>query len=656
MQINKSPLLSDSWYIEHNDALVREAWLNGTRVWSYTIPITSFKEGTIPGGAWKDVAFCDDTGDLLVSGTNKLSYSNDDGATWGTPYELEGLGSPDVFNTVGCGTSGDHHTWLTVETQLSSSVPSNYKLTQSKRYYLSNAMPPAVQGDWDTYLMSFPLSAGLAFNEAIYSDYWERFIAVGSPIDENFTNTHYPITQETTDIGNSLVGLSGIIGGYLSAGTTTLNGSWLSAGLYTSTGNPYEGIATAGFNDVLEIPTFANYRILACGTGGASKFGYSDDGGATWRLAPWPNSGATNLQNGHAWSKLAYGHDGGVILPLSGRVVATNANSVETSTGGFRTKPFAYTDDGINWIGTGLNIIQKGWGPVTYKNGWFIAFPVTVQSRGWVAVSRNGIDWKTINIIPSNLQTISFTTITQTNNRFVLIAGINPNSRVALMDFYNPKTIDNNNDPYFNNVSLLLHMDGTNGSQTFTDSSSNNLTLTVNGNTQISTAITPKFGTACGYFDNLNPTGLETNSISLGLNDFTLEGWIYHIPGANDPIFNQGNFDITGAFFVTLDTGNRLVLYADNNVRFTSTATVPNSQWTYIAVTRSSGTYYFFINGVLDGTYTGSHNHTQLPFKIGDGYGGVRFWSGYMDDIRVTEGVARYTSNFTPPTQPFPNS
>lgn len=437
MQINKSPFLSDSWYIEHNDTFVKEAWLNNDLVWCYTLPMTSFESVSYDAGIWTDIALCKETGDLLISGSNRLSYSNDDGETWGARYDFS-IGSVDSINTIACGVSGANHSWLTVECQMSGAQPSQYKITKAKNYFTSNAMPPTRKSDWNTSYMPFPLSGGLDFAEMIYSDYWERFIAIGQPIVNNFQNLHYPITQETTDIATSLIGLSSIIGGYLPSSSTTLNGTWLSAGLFIN-GTPILG--EGGYSDVLEISAFANHRIVACGSGGFTKFGYSDDGGATWNKAPYPpTGGADSLQNLHAWSSLAYGQDGGVVLPLSGRVIATNVNTdfFDNASVPQPVKPFAYSDDGINWVGTGLNIAQRGWGPAIYKNGWFVVFPAGGSAAGWMAFSKNGIDWKSINMLPSSPSSLirtKYTGVVATNNRFIAIT---TNAAVALADYYYP--------------------------------------------------------------------------------------------------------------------------------------------------------------------------------------------------------------------------
>ena len=82
------------------------------------------------------------------------------------------------------------------------------------------------------------------------------------------------------------------------------------------------------------------------------------------------------------------------------------------------------------------------------------------------------------------------------------------------------------NDPYWANVVLLLHMDGTDGSTTFTDSSSYARAMTAAGNAQIDTAEF-KFGTASGLFDGTGDSVQTPNGADFQfLGDFTVEAWV----------------------------------------------------------------------------------------------------------------------------------
>ena len=82
-------------------------------------------------------------------------------------------------------------------------------------------------------------------------------------------------------------------------------------------------------------------------------------------------------------------------------------------------------------------------------------------------------------------------------------------------------------DAHFDNVSLLLHCNGSDGSTAFTDSSSNAHSITASGDAQIDTAQS-KFGGASGLFDGAGDwlTCPSHSSLNLQTGDFTLECWI----------------------------------------------------------------------------------------------------------------------------------
>jgi hypothetical protein len=208
-------------------------------------------------------------------------------------------------------------------------------------------------------------------------------------------------------------------------------------------------------------------------------------------------------------------------------------------------------------------------------------------------------------------------------------------------------------DPYWNDVSLLLHMDGSNGSTTFTDSSSTPKTITVNGNAQISTAQS-KFGGASGLFDGSGDY-LEEAGLTLGTSDFTMECWVRLASITDCAIFNQGNSDSTGSYCLAVNSANgKVYFYADNSSRFSSVGALSVDTWSHVALVRAGNDYKLFIDGTLDGSYTGTHNHSNTPFKIAKGFGGIAELNGYIDETRITT-VARYTANFTAPTAAFPN-
>lgn len=88
-----------------------------------------------------------------------------------------------------------------------------------------------------------------------------------------------------------------------------------------------------------------------------------------------------------------------------------------------------------------------------------------------------------------------------------------------------------------------------------------------------------------------------------------------------------------------------------------SASVVNINTWYHVAVSRAAGSTRLFVNGVQSGsTYVDSNNYgASAPLGIGTYYAAGSPWTtqtlnGYMQDLRITRGVARYTANFTPPT------
>jgi hypothetical protein len=219
-------------------------------------------------------------------------------------------------------------------------------------------------------------------------------------------------------------------------------------------------------------------------------------------------------------------------------------------------------------------------------------------------------------------------------------------------------------DPYAANVSLLLNGDGTNGSQAFVDSSLDPKTITAYGNAQISTA-QKKYGTGSMYFDgNGDYLSLPSNLLAFGSADYTIECWC-------NITAHQGNAGILNTVGSGITSTNCVVLEfngAANTLGFwvpaasaaayviSGSVNVSDGAWHHIAVCRSGSSTKMFVDGVQDGsTYTGSYTITETTAATYIGSGAfnlsARTITGYIDDIRITKGIARYTANFTPPTQ-----
>ena len=210
-------------------------------------------------------------------------------------------------------------------------------------------------------------------------------------------------------------------------------------------------------------------------------------------------------------------------------------------------------------------------------------------------------------------------------------------------------------DPNFANVSLLLHMNGSNGSTTFTDSSSNAFAVTASETAQITTT-DPKFGTGALTLDGSNDylAVAADADFQFGTGDFTVECWVYLNSGnTNNGLFTFGGTN--SGLAVAVFNGNWTLTTAGSSG--TNMGAVTLSTWQHLAVTRSGSSLRMFINGTqLGSTLTNSTNLATNELKIGYYYDNSFSINARIDDFRVTKGVSRYNANFTPPTAPFPDA
>lgn len=218
-----------------------------------------------------------------------------------------------------------------------------------------------------------------------------------------------------------------------------------------------------------------------------------------------------------------------------------------------------------------------------------------------------------------------------------------------------------NIDYSFDKVSLLLHMDGANGSTTFTDSSSNALSITANGDAKISTAQTISGFGQSAYFDGNDWISIASNSaMAFSTGAFSVEFWIRldSIPASGSRIIMYtGNQ--SGSFILRLEPSTGY-LFCERNFTSTNeaktTVGLSAATWQHVAVTRdASSVMRIFIDGVQRGSGTVTSDYNQGGSFVGSTSTGTQGLAMYIDDLRVTKGVARYTANFTP-SGPFPNS
>jgi hypothetical protein len=147
----------------------------------------------------------------------------------------------------------------------------------------------------------------------------------------------------------------------------------------------------------------------------------------------------------------------------------------------------------------------------------------------------------------------------------------------------------------------------------------------------------------------------DSNDFDFG-STFTFEAWV-------KPEFHGGNLNLIfehGSFQIAVQDDGRLQ-FDPNHIHtggdfYSSTGSVPEGQWTHVAVVGTSGTLKMYINGVND------QSHSRTGVDITGDTGAVTisdstgyYFKGEISNLRIVKGTAVYTSSFRPPTEPLTN-
>lgn len=217
-------------------------------------------------------------------------------------------------------------------------------------------------------------------------------------------------------------------------------------------------------------------------------------------------------------------------------------------------------------------------------------------------------------------------------------------------------------DPYWDNVVLAMHMDGANNSTSFVDEKGKLVTAV--GNAKISTAQS-KFGGASALFDGTGDylSIADSDDFWFGAGNYTVEGWA-RVPAtvsATQILVGQWGTGVLGWNVILVGT-NGLALESSTDGAWSGARDLLSAAnvyalntWFHWAITRNGNLFTLWCNGVNVGTLTvaGTLINTSSNLTIGAGNTGTNAFNGYLDDLRITKAVARYTVNFTPPVAPF---
>lgn len=213
-------------------------------------------------------------------------------------------------------------------------------------------------------------------------------------------------------------------------------------------------------------------------------------------------------------------------------------------------------------------------------------------------------------------------------------------------------------DPYFANVSLLLHMDGANGSTTFIDNSNNALSVTAVGAAAITTSV-PRFGSGAASIPGPGShLAVPYNAGFTFPGSFDVAMWLN--PATSSLANTRGFFELgtydNGVFLRSSVFSNDTVYVNGTNLGNITPFLVPD-EWQYIQVSRNpQNLVEVRISGVLrlTGTVPGTVNSANVGLTIGRTApgGSPEGFAGYVDELRITKGINRLTEV---PAAPFPD-
>jgi hypothetical protein len=206
---------------------------------------------------------------------------------------------------------------------------------------------------------------------------------------------------------------------------------------------------------------------------------------------------------------------------------------------------------------------------------------------------------------------------------------------------------------------LCLHCDGVDASTSFPDSALAPHAVTAVGNAQVDTAQS-KFGGASALFDGTGDylTLDGSADFAFGTGDFTIDFWMCHTGTYNayEILYDSRPFATQG-LYPTIYLASGQLRYLIASVDYITGSSPSTDVWHHIALTRSGTSTRLFVDGIQVGsTLSDSTNYingASRPMIAASGPNNADSFKGWLDEVRVSKGIARWTTTFTPPTAPY---
>ena len=204
---------------------------------------------------------------------------------------------------------------------------------------------------------------------------------------------------------------------------------------------------------------------------------------------------------------------------------------------------------------------------------------------------------------------------------------------------------------------LYIRGEGTDNSQSITEQGPNGHTLTVANDTKYENTVALPWATTSIYFDGTGDklTAAQHSDFQmLEGGDYTVELWVQHSDHAGTEVYIEFYEDASNFWQLQHVHGTGLQFSATTAAitNFSMTGTeIADTLWHHVAVVKIGNTYYMYLDGelVVNVTSAGKLDTLAGTLQIGDSGAGSEAFQGYMAEIRLTKGMARYTENFVPP-------
>ncbi len=395
-------------------------------------------------------------------------------------------------------------------------------------------------------------------------------------------------------------------------------------------------------------------------------------------------NGTPTTQSFSPFNRIATGGSGyfdgtGDYLTLPNNATTTIGTSDFTFEGWFYTPSVATLQTLMTYGSSGWRVFMNA-AAIWFLNGsTSIINTGTIQPNSWIHIvlvrsgsgSNNTALWINGSRITQATNTTNFAAgapqIGMEGTTSSPYTGYMSNVRLVKSALYNPanSTITVPSLPFSNVTNTAFLLNFTNAG--ISDASMRSVLDTI-GNAQVSTAVV-KYGSGAMLFDGTDDrVSIPTSQfLDLGVGDFTIECWAYNTNWDTDQnqLFERGRFTVGKSYRAWMKT-NQIVFEVNLSGTATGgyttiTATIRNNvfQWYHLAFVRSGPNFYIYRDGVqvASATSTAAVFTTTEALAVGgaaDGNNNIMM-NGYIDDFRITRGIARYTGlTFTPPQVALP--